>query len=78
MPFFPNLRREHFIFERAKKPLRQASRPMIFSAQLPLKKIRGGTVLIASGDRDTFQLASDRTTILYPVRAGEMARIGSR
>jgi hypothetical protein len=24
----------------------------------------------------TFQLASDRTTILYPVRAGEMARIG--
>jgi exodeoxyribonuclease III len=36
---------------------------------------RGGTALIASGDRDTFQLASDRTTILYPVRAGEMARI---
>jgi DNA polymerase-1 len=37
---------------------------------------RGGTVLVASGDRDTFQLASERTTILYPVRAGEMARIG--
>jgi DNA polymerase-1 len=37
---------------------------------------RGGTVLVASGDRDSFQLASDRTTILYPVRAGEMARIG--
>ena len=37
---------------------------------------RGGIVLIASGDRDTFQLASDRTTILYPVRAGEMARVG--
>jgi DNA polymerase-1 len=36
---------------------------------------RGGTVFVASGDRDTFQLASDRTTILYPVRAGEMARI---
>jgi len=36
---------------------------------------RHGTVLIASGDRDTFQLASDRTTILYPVRAGEIARI---
>jgi DNA polymerase I len=32
-------------------------------------------VLIASGDRDTFQLASDSTTILYPVRAGEMARV---
>jgi len=36
---------------------------------------RGGRVLVASGDRDTFQLASDRTTILYPVRAGEMARV---
>ena len=31
---------------------------------------------MASGDRDTFQLASERTTILQPVRAGEMARIG--
>jgi DNA polymerase-1 len=37
---------------------------------------RGGTALVASGDRDTFQLASAHTTILYPVRAGEMARIG--
>jgi exodeoxyribonuclease III len=37
---------------------------------------RKGTVLVASGDRDTFQLASAATTILYPVRAGEMARIG--
>jgi DNA polymerase I len=37
---------------------------------------RGGTVAVASGDRDTFQLASEKTTILYPVRAGEMARIG--
>ena len=31
---------------------------------------------MASGDRDTFQLASERTTILFPVRAGEMARVG--
>ena len=37
---------------------------------------RGGTVLVASGDRDTFQLASARTTILHPVKAGEIARIG--
>jgi exodeoxyribonuclease III len=37
---------------------------------------RKGKVLVASGDRDTFQLASDATTILYPVRAGEIARIG--
>ncbi|HEV3175786.1 MAG TPA: 5'-3' exonuclease [Stellaceae bacterium] len=36
----------------------------------------GGSVLVASGDRDAFQLASPRTTVLYPLRAGEMARIG--
>lgn len=40
------------------------------------EEARGGTVLVASGDRDAFQLASARTTILHPVRAGEMARIG--
>jgi DNA polymerase-1 len=37
---------------------------------------RGGTCVIASGDRDTFQLASERTALLFPIRAGEMARIG--
>jgi DNA polymerase I len=37
---------------------------------------RGGRALVASGDRDSFQLASDRTSILYPVKAGELARIG--
>jgi DNA polymerase I len=37
---------------------------------------RGGRALIASGDRDTFQLASSRTTILYPVRGGGVERIG--
>jgi DNA polymerase-1 len=37
---------------------------------------RGGTAIVASGDRDAFQLASDSTTILQPVRAGEIARIG--
>jgi DNA polymerase I len=37
---------------------------------------RGGRVIVVSGDRDTFQLASDRTTIVYPLRAGELARIG--
>jgi DNA polymerase I len=36
----------------------------------------GGTALVASGDRDAYQLASKHTTILQPVRAGEMARIG--
>jgi DNA polymerase-1 len=37
---------------------------------------RGGAAIVASGDRDAFQLASECTTILHPVRAGEMARIG--
>jgi exodeoxyribonuclease III len=37
---------------------------------------RGGRVLIASGDRDTFQLASAKTTILYPIRGGGTERIG--
>jgi DNA polymerase-1 len=37
---------------------------------------RGGVVLIASGDRDAFQLASANTTILYPQRGGSMVRIG--
>jgi DNA polymerase-1 len=37
---------------------------------------RSGTAIVASGDRDAFQLASERTTILQPIRAGEMARIG--
>ena len=36
----------------------------------------GGTAIVASGDRDSYQLASKRTTILQPIRAGEMARIG--
>ena len=34
-------------------------------------------MLVASGDRDTFQLASDRTTIIQPIRGvSEIARIG--
>ena len=46
------------------------------AAATAVEEARGGSVLVASGDRDAFQLASDRTTILHPVRAGEMARIG--
>ena len=33
-------------------------------------------MLIASGDRDAFQLASPNTTILYPQRGGALIRIG--
>jgi 5'-3' exonuclease len=37
---------------------------------------RRGRALVASGDRDSFQLASDRSTILFPVKAGEILRLG--
>jgi len=37
---------------------------------------RGGTAVVATGDRDAFQLASRSTTILQAIRAGEMARVG--
>jgi DNA polymerase-1 len=46
------------------------------AAAVAAEERRGGTALVASGDRDTFQLASEATTILYPLRAGEMERIG--
>jgi len=46
------------------------------AAAVAKEERRGGTAVVASGDRDAFQLASNATTILYPVRAGEMARIG--
>ena len=47
------------------------------AAAVAYEEGRGGTVLVASGDRDAFQLASDRTTILQPVRGvSELARIG--
>ena len=46
------------------------------AAAVASEEKRGGSAVVASGDRDAFQLASDKTTILHPVRAGEMARIG--
>ncbi|MBV8851105.1 MAG: 5'-3' exonuclease [Methylobacteriaceae bacterium] len=46
------------------------------AAVLREERHRDGRALVASGDRDAFQLASQKTTILHPVRAGEMARIG--
>ena len=41
------------------------------------EEARGGTTTVATSDRDAFQLASERTTILQPVRGvSELARIG--
>ena len=48
------------------------------AAAVASEERRSGTVVVASGDRDTFQLASPSTTIIHPLRAGEMARIGPR
>jgi DNA polymerase-1 len=46
------------------------------AAAVASEERRKGIAIVASGDRDAFQLASRSTTILQPLRAGEMARIG--
>ena len=46
------------------------------AAAVAREERRGGTAVVATGDRDAFQLASESTTIVQPIRAGEMARIG--
>src|SRR5262245_22112881 len=46
------------------------------AAAVAREERRGGMTIVATGDRDAYQLASERTTILQPVRAGELARIG--
>jgi exodeoxyribonuclease III len=61
-------------FANAKAPGYEADD--FLAAAVAAEERRSGTALVASGDRDTFQLASERTKILFPVRAGEMARIG--
>jgi DNA polymerase I len=41
------------------------------------EEARGGTATVATSDRDAFQLASEHTTILQPVRGvSQLARIG--
>jgi DNA polymerase I len=61
-------------FKNAKAPGYEADD--FLAAAVAAEERQRGEALVASGDRDTFQLASNNTTILYPVRAGEMARIG--
>jgi DNA polymerase-1 len=46
------------------------------AAAVAREERRGGTVILATGDRDAYQLVSASTTVLQPIRAGEMARIG--
>jgi DNA polymerase I len=45
-------------------------------AAVTAEEAAGGTVLVATSDRDAFQLASAKTTILQPVRGEAPARIG--
>ena len=47
-----------------------------FLAAAVAREERRGTVVVATGDRDAYQLASAKTTVLQPIKAGEMARIG--
>jgi DNA polymerase I len=46
------------------------------AAAVAREERRGGTVIVATGDRDAFQLASEKTTILQPLGGGIIARIG--
>ena len=63
-----------FGFSNAKAPGFEADD--FLAAAVAAEERAGGSALVASGDRDSFQLASSRTTILYPSRGGEIARIG--
>ena len=46
------------------------------AAAVAREEKRGGTTIVATGDRDAFQLASPRTTIVQPAGGGELLRIG--
>ena len=63
-----------FGFANAKAPGYEADD--FLAAAVAAEERAGGAALVASGDRDSFQLASSRTTILYPSRGGEIARVG--
>ena len=46
-------------------------------AAVAQEEARGGTTLVATSDRDAFQLASERTTILQPTKGvSELRRVG--
>jgi len=61
-------------FANAKAPGYEADD--FLAAVVAAEERRGGTALVASGDRDAFQLVSETATILHPLRGGEIARIG--
>jgi DNA polymerase-1 len=64
-----------FGFVAAKAPGYEADD--FLAAAVAAEEARGGETLVATSDRDAFQLASERTTILQPTRGvSELARIG--
>jgi DNA polymerase I len=63
-----------FGFANAKAPGFEADD--FLAAAVAAEERTGGIAVVASGDRDSFQLASPTTAILYPSRGGELARIG--
>ena len=64
-----------FGFAAAKGPGYEADD--FLAAAVRSEEERGGTAVVATSDRDSFQLASERTTILQPTRGvSELARIG--
>jgi DNA polymerase-1 len=66
---------ESFGFAYAKAPGYEADD--FLAAAVASEEKRRGTVVVATSDRDLFQLASDRTTILQPVRGvSELTRVG--
>ena len=66
---------EAFGFASAKAPGYEADD--FLAAAVASEEKHGGTAVVATSDRDSFQLASDRTTIIQPVRGvSELARIG--
>jgi len=64
-----------FGFAAAKAPGYEADD--FLAAAVRQEQERGGTSVVATSDRDSFQLASPTTTILQPVRGvSELARVG--
>jgi DNA polymerase-1 len=62
-------------FAAAKEPGYEADD--FLAAAVRSEEERGGTALVATSDRDSFQLASERTTILQPTRGvSQLARVG--
>jgi DNA polymerase-1 len=64
-----------FGFAAAKAPGYEADD--FLAAAVKHEEERGGTAVVATSDRDSFQLASPQTTILQPTRGvSELARVG--